>query len=78
MHYIMDCEFSDGYWSDERRIIALTDGAAISKAKQMSDRQKLTPFRVRAVHGSDEQIIHDSRQDISGRRAPQAKHARPT
>ena len=68
MHYIMDCEFSDGYWSVERRIIASTDGAAISEAKQTSDRQKLTVFRVRAVHGSDEQIIHDSRQDISGRR----------
>jgi hypothetical protein len=78
MYYVMDCNVCDGYWSDERRIIALTDGTAILEAKQASDRQNLTPFRVRAVHGSDEQIIHDSRQDISGRRAPQAKHARPT
>jgi hypothetical protein len=68
--YIMDCKLSDDYWSDERRIIASSDGVAISEAKKVSENQNITPFRVRAVHRSDEQIIHDSRQDISGRRAP--------
>jgi hypothetical protein len=70
----MDCELSDGYWSDKRRITASSDGAAISEAKKMSASQNLMPFRVRAVHRSDEQIIHDSRHAISGcRAAPQAR-----
>jgi hypothetical protein len=29
VHYIMDCKLSNGYWSDERRIIASSDRAAI-------------------------------------------------
>ena len=65
MHYIMDCDLSDGYWSDGRYITASSDGAAISKAKKVSECQNLTPFRVRAVHRSDEQVIHDSRRDIA-------------
>ena len=65
MYYIMDCKLSDGYWSDDRRIIASSDNAAISEAKKVSENQNLTPFRVRAVHHSDEQVIHDSRGDIA-------------
>jgi hypothetical protein len=79
VHYIMDCKLSDDYWSDERRIIASSDRAAIAEAKQASASQNLTPFRVRAVHRSDEQIIYDSRKDISGSRAAlQATNAPPT
>jgi hypothetical protein len=62
---MMDCKISGGYWSDGRQIFASSDREAISAAKKASESQNLTPFRVRIVHRSDEQVIHDSRKDIS-------------